>query len=76
MIELTKMLAAIKQCEAIGKPQTEYRLHPDDYEALVAQTSAVRWQPVGAGPNDYVFGLRIVQDPDAPRLPRVTGSRT
>jgi hypothetical protein len=71
MIELTKMLAAIEACKAIGKPPTEYRLHPDDYEALKAQTKNQRPYPAGAEPNG-LFGLRIVLDPDAPRLPRVS----
>lgn len=75
MIELTKMLAALKAAEAVGKPQTEYRLHPDDYEALKAQTKDQRPYPAGGAQNS-LFGLRIVLDADAPRLPRVTGSRT
>ncbi len=71
MIELTKMLAAVEACKAVGKPPTEYRLHPDDYEALKAQTKDQRPYPAVWAPNS-VFGLRIVLDPDAPRLPRVS----
>lgn len=69
MITITSMLAALKKAEEIGRPATEYRIHPDDYEALKEQTKDQRgyladWRP------DSIFGLRIVLDADAPRLPR------
>lgn len=69
MTTITSMLAAVKKAEEIGRPATEYRMHPDDYEALKAQTKDQRFYPADRQP-DSVFGLRIVLDVDAPRLPR------
>jgi hypothetical protein len=47
---------------------SEYRLHPEDYSELVSQSVCLVEQPWDR--PERIFGLRIVVDPEAPRLPR------
>jgi hypothetical protein len=48
--------------------ESEYRLHPEDFDELVRQSVSLVEQPWDR--PERIFGLRIVVDPDAPRLPR------
>lgn len=65
---LTDMTAAMKRCEALGKPLTELRLHPDDHTELrqVAKT----YVPGADGPLTQFNGIKVIVDESAPRLPR------
>lgn len=62
---LKEMLAAIDKLNAPARPAAEYRLHPDDYDALRAETE---WMSPPAQ-HAALGGLRIVLDPASPRLP-------
>ena len=62
---LKEMLAAIDKLHDLANPAAEYRLHPDDYDALCAET---HWMSPPARFSS-LGGLRIVLDPGSPRLP-------
>lgn len=46
------------------KPVTEIKMHPDDYAELLLLVPTTLGTPTG------FFGIRIIADVDAPRLPR------
>lgn len=62
---LKEMLAAIDKLHDPATPAAEYRLHPDDYDAL--RTAMGRMTPPAQFSS--LGGLRIVLDPGSPRLP-------
>lgn len=69
---LNDMLAAIEKLNSLPKPAIEYRLHPDDYDALRTEAQWMTMTPPAQ--HSSLGGLRIVLDPDAARLPRKINS--
>lgn len=67
---LDAMIEAVIELAKISRfPVTEYRLHPDDWDAL--RKSAKPHMVSSAGPTLNEFcGLKIILDWDAERLPR------
>ncbi len=60
-----EMNMAIQKAKGIGTPITEYRIHPDDYSALRSQVKVFT-----SDPQTHHFGLRLILDEQAARLPR------
>lgn len=71
---IDEMRSAIAAFDLVwGKPQSEIRLHPDDYQELCRMQSGVMPTFEGsAGTLDLFSGVRVVEDEKAPRLPRIT----
>ena len=50
-------------------PQTQIKMHPDDFRAARRE----QYMYVGNPPTPHsLYGLTIILDDDAPRLPRIT----
>ncbi len=67
---IDRMRAALESARGIGAPLKEYRLHPDDYEALRKQCEPLLQYDAAPGSADSFAGVKIIQDDDAERLPR------
>lgn len=68
---LTAMIETVRKLKREGyKVQTEYKIHPDDFAALRMQVQ-VEPHMVEIEPNapPTIFGLRLVLDYSAERLP-------
>lgn len=71
MSTLNQMLNAMEALQGAPALPTEYRLHPDDIAEL--RSSYRREVSIGRcdlQPLTHLFGLRIVADENAERLPR------
>lgn len=65
MTLLIQMQKAIQDIKDHGGPViSEYRIHPDDLVALRKQIPVFTSEP-----SKTLFGLRLVEDEKAPRLP-------
>ncbi len=70
MPTLDAMIETVKRIEReIGRPVTEYKIHPDDYDALRRQLEPGMWAAAAPYRPPEIFGLRIVLDFSAERLP-------
>ena len=70
MPTLDAMIEAVKRIEREnGRPATEYKIHPDDYAALRMQLDPGMYAANAPNRPPEIFGLRIVLDYSAERLP-------
>lgn len=53
-----------------GRPAEEYKIHPDDYDALRRQLPRDMYVANAPTRPPVIYGLRIVLDYSADRLPR------
>lgn len=66
MTTIIQMQKAIQDIKDQGGPLlSEYRIHPDDMVALRKQIPVFTSEP-----SKTLFGLRLIEDEKAPRLPR------
>lgn len=70
---LLRMQAATKVIEdhlaKFGKPLRELRIHPDDYQELKREAQSFLTSRT-SGKTDGLYGVRLLQDENAERLPR------
>lgn len=68
---------AVRKIEEIhakhGKPPTELRVHPDDFEAIKRRFAPLLTHPAN-NLGDSIMGVRLVRDETAERLPRKAAS--
>lgn len=69
MTLIDEMRKAIQAVKDIGTPQTEYRIHPDDYAEMRSQVNVI-----SSAELTRLDGMKLILDQDAPRLPRRVGT--
>lgn len=63
-----KLRAAIEQAKRPDVPIVEFRLHPDDRAALIAECEPMLQFLAAPGAPDQFLGVPIVEDESAERL--------